>query len=207
MTRRLARRALCLGRVTLVLLGLGSGAVASRLAAQEMPVPVEVQVPLLLKILSFDRALTGSRTDPLVVGVVFQGRNRTSSEIGAEVRSRLTAAGRPGGGRVIRVVSIDLDQTDDFLAMLLRDSVRVLYVAPLRAIAISTVAAATREGLVVSFTGIPRYVEQGLAVGIDVNGMRPQIVVNLAASRAEGAQFSADLLKLVRLTGRETLAP
>ena len=44
-------------------------------------------------------------------------------------------------------------------------------------------------------------------MGLDVNGMRPQIVINLAASRAEGAIFSAQLLKLVRLTGPETSGP
>ncbi|MDX6356786.1 MAG: hypothetical protein QOF98_3689, partial [Streptomyces sp.] len=33
------------------------------------------------------------------------------------------------------------------------------------------------------------------------------IVINLAASRAEGALFSAQLLKLVRLTGPETSPP
>jgi hypothetical protein len=207
MTRRVTRYSLQIGRLTLALLGVGFGAAATRVAAQDMPVPVEVQVPLLLKILSFDRSLTTAQSDPLVVGVAFQGRNRTSSEIGAEVRSRLIAGGAPSvAGRSIRVVLIDLDATSDLRAELLRDSVRVLYVAPLRAVAISMVAAATRERLVISFTGIPRYVDQGLAVGIDVSGVRPRIVINLSASRAEGALFSADLLKLVRITGEETAA-
>ena len=148
MIRCLGRCGLPLGRLTLLFAGLCLG-VATRSAAQDMPVPVEVQVPLLLKILSFDRALTISPSDPLVVGVVFQGRNRSSSEIGAEVRGQLIAGGRaPGAGRAIRVVPIDLDAISDIRAVLLRDSVRVLYVAPLRAVAISTVAAATRERLV-----------------------------------------------------------
>ncbi len=203
MIRCFGRCGLPFGRLTLLFAGLCLG-VATRSAAQDMPVPVEVQIPLLLKILSFDRALATSPSDPLVVGVVFQGRNRSSSEIGAEVRGQLIAGGRaPGAGRAIRVVPIDLDVISDIRAVLLRDSVRVLYVAPLRAVAISTVAAATRERLVRTFTGIPNYVEQGLSVGIDVNGVRPQIVINLLASRAEGALFSADLLKLARITGAE----
>jgi YfiR/HmsC-like len=203
-TRRFLLWSLPVGGLALGLLGLTFGGAVTRLAAQDMPVPVEVQVPLLLKVLTFDRALTSTPSEALVVGVVFQGRNRTSSAIGAEVRGQLTASGRQSvAGRAIRVVAIDLDATDDISAMLMRDSVRVLYVAPLRAVAISTVAAATRERLVVTFTGIPRYVEQGLSVGIDVNGVRPQIVINLPASRAEGALFSADLLKLARITGTE----
>ena len=170
--------------------------------------PVEVQVPLLLKILSFDRSQSGPESGPLVMGVVFQGRNRASLRIGEEIHDRLTAAGRgSAAGRSIRVVLIDLDQTDDLRATLIRDSIRVVYVAPLRGVEISTVAAATRERLVVTLTGVPRYVLEGIAVGLDVNGPRPQIVINLAASRASGAVFSAQLLKVARLTDRDTLTP
>jgi len=169
--------------------------------AQDAPVPVEVQVPLLLKILTFDRRLTDA-TEPLVVGIVFQHRNRASAAIGEEVRGLLAAAARP-----IRVVVIDLDETPDFRGTLLRESVRVVYVAPLQAVSVSTIAEATRGERVVSVTGVPRYVDQGLAVGIDLNGTRPRIVINLAASRAEGSDFSAQLLKLARLAGPKVLEP
>jgi hypothetical protein len=201
MIRLLGRYGLPAGRLMAVLLALAPGAAVTRVAAQDMPVPVEVQVPLMLKILAFDRSLSDAQSAPLVVGVAFQGKNRTSSEVGAEVRKQLHAhSGQSVGGRAVRIVAIDLDASSDIRAALERDSVRVLYVAPLRAVAIASVAAATRDRLVMSFTGIPVYVEQGLAVGIDVNGVRPQIVINLPASRAEGALFSADLLKLARIT-------
>jgi hypothetical protein len=190
-----------LGGLALAVLGLGLGAVTSPTMAQDVPVPPAVQVPLLLKILTFDRYLAGA-AEPLVVGVVFQGRNRSSAAIGDEVRVLLAASARP-----IRVVVIDLDQTRDLRAMLLRENVRVVYVAPLQAVSVSTVAEATRGESVVSLTGVPRYVEQGLAVGIDMSDSRPRIVINLAASRAEGADFSAELLKLARLAGPKALTP
>lgn len=161
--------------------------------------PVETQVPLLLKILAFDRDLAEA-ADPLVVAIVFQGRNRVSAAISEDVRGRFAAAVRP-----IRVVAIDLDKTGDLAALLVRERVAVLYVAPLQAVSVATLAAATRGKRVVSITGVPRYVEQGLAVGIDLSGERPQIVINLAASRAEGAEFSAQVLKLARLAGPKTL--
>jgi hypothetical protein len=50
---------------------------------------------------------------------------------------------------------------------------------------------------------VPRYVETGLAIGVDMKGERPEIVINLAASRAEGADLTAHLLKLARLVGDE----
>jgi hypothetical protein len=182
-------------------LGLALGGILSPGAAQEVAVPVEVQVPLLLKILTFNRSLTDA-ADPLVVGIVFQHRNRASAAIGEEVRGLLMAAPRP-----IRVVVIDLDETRDLRGTLLRESVRVVYVAPLQAVSVSTLTEATRGERVVSVTGVPRYVEQGLAVGIDLSDSRPRIVINLAASRAEGADFSAELLKLARLAGPKVLTP
>jgi hypothetical protein len=120
----------------------------------------------------------------------------------------LSAAGHaPIAGRVLRVVAIDLDESGALAATLLREEVRALYVTPLRAVATSTVAAATRERQVISLTGVPQYVEEGLAVGLDATGDRPQIVINLAASKAEGAAFAGQLLKLARLTGPEHSVP
>jgi hypothetical protein len=202
MGHRVGQRALTPGAFALALAMLILGAAGSRAVAQDMPVPVETQVPILLKILTFDRAITARPSDRLVIGIIFQGRNRISSEIGDQVLRQLKAS-----APAVRVVPMDLDRTDDLVAALLRDSVQVLYVAPLQAVAISTLSKATRERQVLSYTGVPRYVEQGLAVGIDVDGMRPQIVINLEASRAEGAVFSAQLLKLVRLTGAKSVGP
>ena len=91
--------------LALAVLGLGLGAVTSPTMAQDVPVPPAVQVPLLLKILTFDRHLAAA-AEPLVVGVVFQRRNRASAAIGDEVRVLLTASARP-----IRVIVIDLDET------------------------------------------------------------------------------------------------
>jgi hypothetical protein len=48
-------------------------------------------------------------------------------------------------------------------------------------------------------TGVPHYVEDGLGIGIDLRGGRPEIMVNLVASRAEGGDLDAQLLKLARI--------
>ena len=184
------------------------GRTAATSAAQDMSVPIEVQVPLLLKILTFDRTLAADSHDSLVVGVVFQSHYRGSAGVADEVCRILAATGRnPNAARVLRVVTIDLDKSDALGATLLREGVQALYVTPLRAVATSAVAAATRQRQVISLTGVARYVEEGLAVGLDAAGDRPQIVINLAASKAEGAAFTGQLLKLARLTGPEASAP
>jgi hypothetical protein len=50
-----------------------------------------------------------------------------------------------------------------------------------------------------TLTGVAEYVRAGIAVGIGVRDDRPEILVNLAAARAAGADFSAQLLLLARV--------
>jgi hypothetical protein len=96
-------------------------------------------------------------------------------------------------------VGIDLDRTPNLAAALARLQVAVLYVSPLRAADLRTVTGACRGAGVITVTGVTDYVETGLAIGIGAKGERPEIVVNLAASRAEGADLNAQLLKLARI--------
>jgi hypothetical protein len=177
-----------------------SGAPASALPAQEMAVPVEVQVPLLLKVLAFDRRLAAVADESVVLGVLYQGKFRTSANVAGEVRDAIKHLPRASvGGRPLRVVHIDLDDTASLAAALGRHAVDVLYVAPLRAADLRSVSEACRANGVRTVTGVPAYVETGLAIGIGVKAERPEIVVNLIASRAEGADLNAQLLKLARI--------
>jgi hypothetical protein len=180
----------------LVALALFVGAPASA-AAQEMAVPVDLQIPLLIKILSFDRNL-GDRT--VVLGVLYQRKYRASANVANEVRDAVKRLPRESaGGRPVRAVPIDLDDTPSLASALERHGVTVLYVAPLRSADLRALAAATRSSQVITVTGVPAYVETGLAIGVGVRGERPEIVINLVASRAEGADLGAQLLKLARI--------
>lgn len=173
---------------------------AQALSAQEVAVPVDVQVPLFVKILNFDRSLSSRARGEVVLGVLCQGKYRTSAAVADDVqREAHRLAGTAIGGLQVRVVVIDLDETPDLGAALHRLQVTVLYVSPLRGVDVASVSRASRAAQITTLTGVPRYVETGLAIGIDMKGERPQIMVNLAASRAEGADLNAQLLKLARI--------
>jgi len=191
-TRRLGWRTLTLA--------IGLAAAVHPLTAQEVPVPVRVQVPLMLRIMSFDRNLA-QRPGDLVVGVLYQSRNRTSLAIAEEITRLL------GSHRSTEAVGIDLDKVTDLPAVLGQSRARVLYVAPLRGVEISEIVRVSREAGVTTITGVPRYVNEGIAIGIDLKAERPEIVVNLEGARAEGADFTAQLLKLARLVQSGTRTP
>jgi hypothetical protein len=50
-------------------------------------------------------------------------------------------------------------------------------------------------------TGVPDYVRRGVAVGIGVVQDKPQVLINLAAARAEGSDFDASLLRIATILG------
>jgi hypothetical protein len=175
-------------------------AAPAELVAQEMAVPVEVQVPLLVKVLAFDRTLAGGGEGDVVLGILYQGKFRTSANVAEEVRDAVKRLPKAGiGARPLRLVSIDLDDTTNLGAALARQRITVLYVTPLRAADLRDVREACRAGRVITVTGVPTYVETGLAIGIGSKAERPEIVVNLAASRAEGGDLNAQVLKLARI--------
>jgi len=184
-----------------LLVVLGAAAAVPALTAQEVPVPVRVQVPILLRIMTFDRNLPQRSSGDLVVAVLYQSRNRTALAIAEEV-SR--AIGSVAGAEA---VGIDLDNISDLRAVLAQSRARVLYVSPLRGVDIGPIVQASRAAGITTVTGVPRYVDEGVAIGLDLKADRPEILVNLAAARAEGADFTAQLLKLARLVQGESRKP
>jgi hypothetical protein len=171
---------------------------AMPLAAQEADVPVGLQIPLFLKVVSFDRQLASRMDEELVVAVAYQGGNRESVRAMDDVvRAIRSARGVPGMPE-LRVVSIDLDKTS-LVVELARRQVTILYVAPLRSVDIAIIADAARAARVTTFTGTPRYLSDGLAVSVRYQGERPKLLINVDAARLEGAEFSAELLKLAQV--------
>jgi YfiR/HmsC-like len=188
--------------------GLLFGLAAPRAAAQELAVPVAVQIPILAKILNFDRKLPERAGGRLVIGVLYQSRYRASATVAADVCRVLGQLPASALGALESMerscVAIDLDATAALDSALKRKGVRVLYVSPLRAVHLQDVAAVSRAAQITTVTGVPRYVETGLAIGVDMKGERPEIVINLTASRAEGADLPAHLLNLARVVGDQT---
>lgn len=155
--------------------------------------PVEVQVPLFLKLLRFERQLQSRASDDtLVIGVVYQQRFRTS----LEVKDAFAAAARAAADRPLRCAPLDLDRQQDLAGALVASGARVLYLCPLRAADPKGIAGIAREHRVLSLTGVPEYLAAGVAVGIDTKGQKPLILVCLPAVRAAGAEFSSRLLSL-----------
>lgn len=163
-----------------------------------MPVPVDVQLALFSKILTFERNLTASDKEVLTMGILYQKRFRTS----LNVKDACMAATAPSKQRErfrFHCIPIDISDHTELASAVSERDVDVLYVAPLRAVDIARIAEIGRAQQITTFTGVPDYVVSGLAVGIGTKGRKPRIIVNLPVAKAAGADFHAQLLKLSKV--------
>ena len=168
--------------------------------AQETAVPVNVQFPLFLKILTFDRHLKTRVGGEIVIGIVYQRKFRTSLNVKDEfVNVAGTSSIKTIDGIPIRCVPIEIDDETDLANAVSKNRVNLLYVTPVRAVDVEVITAVSRAKQVMTFTGVPDYVESGLSIGIGIKGEKPLIIVNLAAAKAEGTDFSSQLLKLAKI--------
>jgi hypothetical protein len=163
--------------------------------AQDMDIPVQMQVALFLKVITFDRNLVIPPATEIVVAVVYQSGYRAS--VNAK-NIAMTALQASGNQQKIRAMTIDLDR-EPLAAALTRSRPSVLYVAPLRAVEIADLAATARSAGATTVTGVPQYISLGLAVSVRLQGERPKLVINAEAAKLEGADFSAELLKLAQI--------
>jgi len=168
--------------------------------AQEMPVPVELQLQLFSKILTFDKNLEQRGRDSLRIAVIYQKLYRYSDNTrkafydAAEKLQLRQIKGFP-----VRLLSKDLGGTADLRKLLTEQKIDIIYIAPLRATPVSEITKVSRELKVLSLSGVTDYMTKGVSVGLDIKGDRPDILINLNNSREEGADFSSRLLQLARI--------
>jgi len=159
--------------------------------AEDVLVPMDVQVALFTKIWKLDRTFPGP---PVRIGVIYQEEYRPSANVATQLLAAIRAAGLP-----IHCTLIDLDEQATVRQRIPTQGFDVFYVTPLRAIDIGTIAEISRANRIRTITGVTEYVAAGLGVGIGLLKQRPRIVINLRGTRAEGSEFRAQLLKLSRV--------
>lgn len=181
-------------------LALGTLVSACPAAAQGVALPAELQHALYTKILASDRNLRGRTGGEIVIGIVFQPSFRTSRATKDDVLAAADAsATRTIDGVPVRYVELPLGKPAALAADLIEKNVTVAYIAPLRAVDVRDVIAAADRARALTITGVPDYVRAGVAVGFDVKGNRPRILINLSAARACGADFRSDLLRIAEV--------
>jgi hypothetical protein len=164
--------------------------------AYESEVPMAKQAVLILKILKFDRSLETRAGGTATIAILYLENDRESEAVRVELQAALEAAARtvtfPLPVKVIRLpysaAKIDAD--------LAAAKPTATYVAPGLAAQLGAITRATRKSGTLTFSAEASDVRAGLSVGLVVRDDRPALLINLPASKAEGADLSSDLLRL-----------
>ncbi len=164
-----------------------------------MAVSPDVQYSLFARILTFDRALQRTGRDTIVIGVLYQ----EGVKISLQAKDDFLAAVAQSNikeilGRQIECVPV---AANGLLLPAEADSVGVdvLYVTPVRAYDIALLADHMADAKILTMTGVPEYVEEGIAIGIGSRGDKPEILINLEEAKNQGADLSAQLLHLATI--------
>ena len=176
-------------------LGLGTG---GPLSAEAM-VPFDVQVPLVLKALTYDRNLKARAGDHVRIAVVSPAKaaRETVQELLSSV-SHLpdrTLSGMPVSFK--EVVVADESTLDQVLRS---GRWTAAYIMPgFRAEDIEQMRRICTARQVLAVAAEVDDMERGLAFGIGSAAGRPQIVVNVSSAKASGTEFDLALLRLARV--------
>jgi len=163
-------------------------------AAEPMALAPDLQLPLILKVLTYDRHFEAKAHGELVLGVVFEQTDPDSLKAASVVYDTLLRF----SGKTVKRLPIRFNLVP--MASLERSvedlKINVLYVAPGNARNLERLTRLSQAKGITTATGVPDYVKQGIAVGIGVSDDRPQILINLPASKSEGSEFDASLLRI-----------
>lgn len=157
-------------------------------------VPVELQLALFTNIWRLDRNFDSSGVVTLVI--VYQSGYRDSLLVKDDVVATVERLKLP-----IRCIPLEVGSEELLQTQLSQVRNVVVYVTPLRSVDVGEIARISRSRGLRTVTGVPEYVDEGIAVGIGERKARPLIIINLRGARAEGSDFSSQLLGLARIVG------
>lgn len=159
-----------LKRLTSLLL-LSAVAVVSMPTFAQAP-PPKLQAALLIKLLAY---YTNLGADPFVIHVI--GAPEVASELKAHV-------GKTAGKATLNDVT-----TSNGLPT---GGAKVVYVGS----GVAEAIAYTASNKVLSVTGVPGYVTEGVTLGISIENKKPKIILNLTSSKNEDINWNPAILKV-----------
>jgi hypothetical protein len=173
-------------------------AIAVPAAAQTMPMPVDIQLPLFLKILTYDRSFEYKARSAITIGIAYLPGDPASVKAKDEMVANLgRLAGRTIKNLPIKHVVLEFRDPASFDKAVKAGKVNVLYVAPGLGDQLPLLVKMSRSYAITTATGVPEFVQRGIAVGIGMKAdKKPDILINLPSSRSEGSEFDASLLRI-----------
>ncbi len=162
-------------------------------------VPFDVQVPLVLKALTYDRNLKMRASDEVRIALVLppKGAQSLADDLQAAIRK---LPGRTINGLAVVFTVVSATDEASLEEGLRRGQWAAAYILPgFSRAELTRVRRLCESRRVLPVAASIDDLQHGLAFGIGIQGSKPQIVVNLPASKACGSDFDLALLQLSRV--------
>jgi YfiR/HmsC-like len=185
---------------TAVVAVLLSALMASARAAPAEEVPPPRQVLILTRALAYDGNLKARAGADLLIAVVGKPGNAASDELAGTMAKAFRGLGNVKvQALAVRATQLAYKDAAGLAAAIEAQGIDALYVCPGLEAELMGIFEATRKLKVITLASRQEYVRRGLSLGVFVIDGKPTILVNLAASKAEGAAFGSDLLRLAKV--------
>jgi hypothetical protein len=181
------------------LLVAGLLCLTKRVAAEDVVVPISLQMELMLKVATYDKNLQQRAGDAVRIAVLIKVADADSVRSGAQALKTLSVVGDVAGMPLERT---SVSYSDGpALARVIRDSrISIVYVTPGFDEENLDVIARALDGVSVLSAGAHgKYASRGVVLGFDLIGGKPKLLVNLELAKRQHVELSSSVLKLMRV--------
>jgi hypothetical protein len=166
--------------------------------AEEAALPVAIQVELLVKLAGYDRNFLQRAGERARIGLLIKGTDGDSLRAAEQVQAALsripTIAGLPHDE-----ILISYQQAMTLPEACRSQQLAVLFVTPGFRNDVKAIRAALDGVDVLTATGIPEYVSEGIVLGFDVANGRPQLLVHLGQAKRQNVVMRSEVLRLMKV--------
>lgn len=177
---------------------VASGLAGGGSSAQELNVPISVQVDLLGRILYYERGLQNRPEDQLSVLVLVRARNNESLRAAGQLEAQLERA-KTLGGKKLSYRRVSFESAAQVRKAVLAERAYLLYLTPGLDDELGNVAAGLKGITVLTVSTLAGAVQGGTVLGFELVSSKSRIVVNLTRARAQNLDFSAQLLRIAQV--------
>ncbi len=169
-----------------------------RVAAEEISVPIALQVELLGRLLWYERGLQRSQDKAVAVLVVVRAASKESARGAGQIEAQLARA-KNLGGKTLSFRRVVYESPEQLKKAVLEQRSYLLYFAPGCEDVVAAVALALRGVRVLTVSSLAGDVSRGAVLGFELSSSKPGIALNLSRARGQHMDFSAQLLRIARV--------
>ena len=166
--------------------------------AEDISVPVALQMELLDRLLWYERGLQKSPKVPLTVLIVSRAKDNESVRAAGQLAAQL-ARMKSLGGRELAQQRLVYESPEQLKRVVAEQRTYLVYFAPGFEDVLPKIAEQLRGTRVLTVSALGGDVERGAVLAFELASSKPRVVLNLSRARAQQLDFSAQLLRVARV--------